>query len=174
MAAFRPTFAAAMKHRVGFRKLNRTTKHRKALLRNMVTQLITHEQIRTTLPKAKELRRVADQMVTLGKKGDLAARRKAAAYVRDKQSLTKLFSVLALRYEDRAGGYTRVLRDGNRYGDNAPMAYIEYVGCPGELRPAARKQEFAKLLEGAGDGDRDAEEKGEGGDGANESRLNRD
>jgi large subunit ribosomal protein L17 len=153
MAAFRPTAWLGMKHGVGFRKLNRTTKHRKALLRNMVTQLITHEQIRTTLPKAKELRRVADQMVTLGKKGDLAARRKAAGYVRDKKSLTKLFAVLAPRYEERTGGYTRVLRDGNRYGDNAPMAYIEYVDRPGELRPRMLKEEFAQLLEVAGEGD---------------------
>ena len=149
-----------MRHRVDFRKLNRTSEHRLAMLRNMVTSLIRHDRICTTVPKAKELRRVADQMVTLGKKGDLAARRKAAGYVRDKESLTKLFSVLAPRYEDRAGGYTRVLRDGNRYGDNAPMAYIEYVDRPGELRPRALKEEFAKLLETANEkGDVDAVER---------------
>jgi large subunit ribosomal protein L17 len=127
-----------MKHRVAFRKLNKTTKHRKAMLRNMVTSLIHHERITTTVPKAKELRRVAEQMITLGKKGDLAARRRAIAYLRDERSLSKLFTVLADRYAEREGGYTRVLKAGPRYGDMADMAIIEYVDRRGEIREAKR------------------------------------
>ena len=130
-----------MKHRHAFRKLGRTSKHRRALLRNMVTSLIHHERITTTVHKAKELRRVADQMVTLGKKGDLAARRRANRYLRDERSLSKLFTVLAERYADRQGGYTRVLKSGNRYGDMAAMAIIEYVDRPGEIREARRPWE---------------------------------
>jgi large subunit ribosomal protein L17 len=130
-----------MKHRIGFRKLGKTTKHRKAMLRNMVTSLIHHERITTTVPKAKELRRKAEQMVTLGKKGDLAARRRAASYLRDQRSLSKLFTVLADRYEDREGGYTRILKSGTRYGDMANMAIIEYVDRPGEIRVAKRPWE---------------------------------
>jgi large subunit ribosomal protein L17 len=125
-----------MKHRIAFRKLNRSSKHRRAMLRNMVTSLIHHERITTTVPKAKELRRVADQMVTLGKKNTLASRRRAAAYLMDHRSLSKLFTVLADRYDDRDGGYTRVLKSGTRYGDMANMAIIEYVDRPGEIRPA--------------------------------------
>ena len=136
-----------MKHRVAFRKLNRSSKHRRAMLRNMVTSLIHHERITTTVPKAKELRRVADQMITLGKKGDLSARRRAAAYLMDDRSLSKLFTVLADRYEDREGGYTRVLKSGNRYGDMAKMAIIEYVDRSGEIRPAKRPWEPVLAVE---------------------------
>ena len=136
-----------MKHRVAFRKLNRSSKHRRAMLRNMVTSLIHHERITTTVPKAKELRRVADQMITLGKKGDLSARRRAAAYLMDDRSLSKLFTVLADRYEDREGGYTRVLKSGNRYGDMAKMAIIENVDRTGEIRPAKRPWEPVLAVE---------------------------
>ena len=136
-----------MKHRVAFRKLNRSSKHRRAMLRNMVTSLIHHERITTTVPKAKELRRVADQMITLGKKGDLSARRRAAAYLMDDRSLSKLFTVLANRYEDREGGYTRILKSGNRYGDMAKMAIIEYVDRTGEIRPAKRPWEPVLAVE---------------------------
>ena len=117
------------------------------MLRNMVTSLIHHERITTTVPKAKELRRVADQMITLGKKGDLSARRRAAAYLMDDRSLSKLFTVLADRYEDREGGYTRVLKSGNRYGDMAKMAIIEYVDRSGEIRPAKRPWEPVLAVE---------------------------
>ena len=116
-----------MRHRHGYRKLNRTHSHRKAMFVNMAASLLTHEQITTTLPKAKELRRIADKMITLGKKGSLHARRQAASYLRDDASLAKLFDTLAERYKDRPGGYTRVLKAGFRYGDSAPMAVIELV-----------------------------------------------
>ncbi len=114
-----------MRHRMGARKLNRTSSHRKAMLSNMVVSLLTHEQIKTTLPKAKELRRVADKMITLGKRGTLHTRRLAFSFLRDDDAVSKLFSVLGSRYKDRSGGYTRVLKAGYRYGDNAPMAMIE-------------------------------------------------
>jgi large subunit ribosomal protein L17 len=116
-----------MRHGLAHRKLNRTSEHRKAMFANMAASLVKHEQISTTLPKAKELRSFVDKLVTLGKKGDLAARRKAIATMRDKEMVQKLFDVLAERYKDREGGYTRVLKAGYRYGDNAPMAVIELV-----------------------------------------------
>lgn len=116
-----------MRHRHGYRRLNRTASHRKAMFANMAVSLLTHEQIKTTLPKAKELRRVADKMITLGKKGSLHSRRQAASFLRDDAAVAKLFSVLAERYRDRPGGYTRVLKAGYRYGDAAPMAVIELV-----------------------------------------------
>lgn len=116
-----------MRHRHGYRKLNRTHSHRKAMFANMAVSLLTHEQIKTTLPKAKELRRIADKMITLGKKGTLHSRRQAASYLRDDTALAKLFDTLADRYKDRSGGYTRVLKAGFRYGDSAPMALIELV-----------------------------------------------
>lgn len=116
-----------MRHGHGYRKLNRTHTHRKAMFSNMATALITHEQIKTTLPKAKELRRFVDRMITLGKKGQLGNRRQAFAFLRDDDAVSKLFSTLAERYKDRSGGYTRVLKAGFRYGDNAPMAIIELV-----------------------------------------------
>ncbi|GAB5387388.1 MAG: 50S ribosomal protein L17 [Alphaproteobacteria bacterium] len=116
-----------MRHRVGGRKLNRTHSHRKAMLANMANALIKHEQIKTTLPKAKELKRYMDKLVTLGKKGTLADRRRAFAKLRDDAMVAKLFDTLADRYKDRSGGYTRVLKAGFRYGDAAPMAFIELV-----------------------------------------------
>ena len=117
-----------MRHRMSGRKLNRTSAHRKAMFGNMAAALIKHEQIRTTLPKAKELRSVVDRLITLGKRGDLHARRLAVARLHgDRKLADKLFSVLAPRYSDRPGGYTRVLKAGYRYGDNAPMAIIELV-----------------------------------------------
>ena len=116
-----------MRHRKQGRKLNRTQSHRKALFKNMSVSLPTHEQIVTTLPKAKELRAVVDKLITLGKRGDLHARRQAASQLQSNETVQKLFSTLAERYKDRPGGYTRVLKAGFRYGDNAPMAVIELV-----------------------------------------------
>ena len=116
-----------MRHGSAHRKLGRTTAHRTAMFANMAASLIKHEQIVTTLPKAKELRPIVEKLVTLAKRGDLHARRQAIAQVRDVAQVGKLFSVLGPRYKDRAGGYTRVLKAGYRYGDNAPMAVIEFV-----------------------------------------------
>lgn len=116
-----------MRHRKQGRKLNRTQSHRKAMFMNMSVSLLTHEQIVTTLPKAKELRAVVDKLITLGKRGDLHARRQAASQLQSNETVQKLFSTLAERYKDRPGGYTRVLKAGFRYGDNAPMAVIELV-----------------------------------------------
>ncbi len=114
-----------MRHRKGPRKLNRTSSHRKAMLANMASALVKHEQIVTTLPKAKELRSVVDKLVTLGKRGDLHARRQALSVIKDRDLVAKLFSILAERYAERPGGYTRVLKAGFRYGDSAPMAIID-------------------------------------------------
>lgn len=116
-----------MRHRNSGRKLNRTASHRKALFANMAAALIKHEQIVTTLPKAKELRSVVDRLITLGKRGDLHARRQAISRMRDKAMVSKLFETLGPRYQERNGGYTRVLKAGYRYGDSAPMAVIELV-----------------------------------------------
>ncbi len=116
-----------MRHRMSGRKLNRTSSHRKAMFANMAAALIKHEQIRTTLPKAKDLRGVTDRLITLGKRGDLHARRQALAVLKDRALTEKLFGTLAERYATRRGGYTRVLRAGFRYGDSAPMAVIELV-----------------------------------------------
>ncbi len=116
-----------MRHNLKGRKLNRTSAHRKAMLANMAAALVKHEQITTTLPKAKELRPFVEKLVTLGKRGDLHARRLAIATMRDKAMVEKLFSTLAERYQDRKGGYIRVLKAGFRYGDNAPLAIIEFV-----------------------------------------------
>lgn len=116
-----------MRHRRGYRRLNRTASHRRALFANMAAALIKHEQIVTTLPKAKELKRVADKLITLAKRGNLHSRRLAVARVRDEAMVKKLFDVLGPRYEDRSGGYTRVLKAGFRHGDSAPMAVIELV-----------------------------------------------
>ena len=116
-----------MRHLNQGRKLNRTHEHRKALFKNMANALIKHEQIVTTLPKAKELKRVADKLITLSKKGGLHRRRQAYAQLRDDAMVSKLFDTLGPRYESRPGGYTRVLKAGYRYGDNAPMAVIELV-----------------------------------------------
>ena len=116
-----------MRHRQSGRKLNRTSSHRKSLFKNMAQALLKHEQIVTTLPKAKELKRVVEKLITLGKKGNLHSRRLAFNQIRDKDMVSKLFENLAKRYSDRKGGYTRVLKAGFRYGDSAPMAVIELV-----------------------------------------------
>lgn len=116
-----------MRHGNGHRKLNRTASHRKAMFTNMAAAIIKHEQIVTTLPKAKELAPIADKLITLGKRGDLHARRQAMAKIQDETQVKKLFDVLGPRYKDRNGGYTRVIKAGYRYGDSAPMAVIELV-----------------------------------------------
>lgn len=116
-----------MKHGIKQRKLNRTSQHRKAMLANMATALVKHEQITTTLPKAKELRPFVEKLVTLGKKGGLANRRLAISRMRDQDQAAKLFDTLAERYKEREGGYIRIMKAGFRYGDNAPMAVIEFV-----------------------------------------------
>ena len=119
-----------MRHGNGLRKLNRTSAHRQAMLRNMMNSLIEHEAIKTTVPKAKELRRVVEPMITLAKTDGVANRRLAFARLRDDASVTKLFTVLGPRYQSRPGGYTRILKMGFRVGDNAPMAFVELVDRP--------------------------------------------
>ena len=116
-----------MRHGKSGRKLNRTASHRKAMFANMAVALIKHEQIVTTLPKAKEMKPIIDKLITLGKRGDLHARRQAFAQLRDKEQVKKLFDVLGDRYKSRNGGYCRVMKAGFRFGDNAPMAVIELV-----------------------------------------------
>jgi len=116
-----------MRHGHAYRKFNRTAEHRRAMFANMCAALIKHEQIMTTLPKAKDLRPVVEKLVTLGKRGGLSARRQAIAEIRDAAMVKKLFDVLAPRYKERHGGYTRVIKAGFRYGDNAPVAVIEFV-----------------------------------------------
>jgi large subunit ribosomal protein L17 len=116
-----------MRHHNAHRKLNRTPEHRRAMFANMAVALIKHEQIVTTLPKAKDLRPIVEKLVTLGKRGDLHARRQAIAQIRDVPMVKKLFEVLGPRYKERHGGYTRVLKAGFRYGDSAPVAVIEFV-----------------------------------------------
>ena len=123
-----------MKHRIKGKKLNRTSSHRKALLKNMSQALIKHEQIVTTLVKAKTLKPYFDKLITIGKKGNLSARRQAISKVGDLKLVEKLFSILAKRYETRNGGYSRVLKAGFRYGDAAPMAVIELVDRDEEAR----------------------------------------
>ena len=119
-----------MRHRHGLRKLNRTSSHRLAMLRNMSNSLIEHEVIKTTLPKAKELRKVVEPLITLGKKPSLANRRLAFNRLRDRDNVTKLFDVLGPRYAERPGGYLRILKFGFRVGDNAPMALVELLDRP--------------------------------------------
>ena len=116
-----------MRHNIKNKKLNKNSSHRKAMFMNMSNALIKHEQITTTLAKAKELRRFVEKIVTLGKKGDLLSRRKAVSILQDKKMSKKVFEVLAERYKSRAGGYSRIIKLGNRYGDNAPIAVIEFV-----------------------------------------------
>ena len=116
-----------MKHNINSRKLNRTSSHRKSLLMNLSNSLIKHEQIKTTLPKAKELRPFIEKIITLGKKGDLESRRKAISILQDQKNTKKIFDVFAERYKERSGGYTRIIKLGNRFGDNAPTAIIELV-----------------------------------------------
>ena len=119
-----------MRHRHGLRKLNRTSSHRLAMFRNMSVSLLTHEAIKTTLPKAKELRRVGEPLITLAKNPTVANRRLAFARLRDRDAVTKLFDVIGPRVQERNGGYTRILKMGFRQGDNAPMAFMELVDRP--------------------------------------------
>ena len=116
-----------MKHNITHRKLNRTSSHRKALLMNLSNALIKHEQIKNTLPKAKELRPFGEKIITLGKKGDLESRRKTISILQDQKNAKKIFDIFAERYKERTGGYTRIVKIGNRFGDNAPTAIIELV-----------------------------------------------
>ena len=116
-----------MKHNIKNKKLNKTSSHRKAMFMNMSNSLIKHEQITTTLPKAKELKRFVEKIITLGKKGNLESRRKAISILQDQKMAKKTFDILAVRYKERNGGYTRIIKLGNRFGDNAPTAVIEFV-----------------------------------------------
>jgi large subunit ribosomal protein L17 len=131
-----------MRHLKAGRKLNRTTAHRKALFRNLVTSLLAHEQVHTTDAKAKELRRIADRMITLGKRGSLHARRLALSYIRDESVVRKLFNEVAGRFRERPGGYTRIIKLGHRHGDAAPMSVIELTD-----RGEASKAEAEKKRE---------------------------
>ena len=133
-----------MRHARGYRRLNRTHEHRKALFANMAGSLIEHEQIKTTLPKAKELKRVADKLITLSKRGDLHARRQAASRLKQDAHVAKLFDVLGPRYAERQGGYVRVLKAGFRYGDMAPMAIVELVDRDVDAKGATDR---ARLVE---------------------------
>ena len=139
-----------MRHGNGYRKLNRTHEHRKAMFANMVCSLVEHEQITTTLPKAKELKRIADKVITLAKKGDLHARRMLISKVRQQDAVKKLIDVLGPRYASRQGGYSRVLKAGFRHGDMAPMAVIEFVDRDVSAKGAsdkARNEEQTASLE---------------------------
>jgi large subunit ribosomal protein L17 len=129
-----------MRHLKAGRKLNRSSAHRKALFRNLVTSLIEHEQVRTTDAKAKELRRIADRMITLGKRGSLHARRQALSYIRSRSVVTKLFEEVAGRFKERPGGYTRVVKIGHRHGDAAPMSIIELTDRGEEAKAEADKK----------------------------------
>ena len=129
-----------MRHKKAGRKLNRTSSHRLAMFANMSASLIRHEQIVTTLPKAKELRPFVERLVTLAKRGDLHARRQAISKVRDKDAVAKLFATIGPRYEARQGGYTRVMKAGFRYGDNAPIAVIEFVDRDEDARGAEDRE----------------------------------
>lgn len=126
-----------MRHARGYRRLNRTHEHRKAMFSNMSGSLIEHEQIKTTLPKAKELRRVVEKLVTLAKRGDLHARRQAASQLKQDMHVAKLFDILGPRYATRQGGYVRIMKAGFRYGDMAPMAIIEFVDRDVDAKGAA-------------------------------------
>ena len=136
-----------MRHKMRGRKLNRTSSHRKAMFVNMTASLLRHEQIKTTKPKAKDLRSFAEKMITLGKRGDLHARRKAMSFLQDKAVVSKLFDTLAERYKDRQGGYTRVLAAGFRYGDSAPMAVIELVDRDPDAKGAEDRERHEAMLE---------------------------
>ena len=133
-----------MRHGHGLRKLNRTTSHRLAMFRNMANSLLTHEQITTTLPKAKELRRVVEPMITLGKTANLANRRLAFNRLRDRDTVSKLFGELGPRYAKRKGGYLRILKNGFRKGDNAPLALVSLLDRPDLTAPAAAQGEEKK------------------------------
>src|SRR3990167_6527648 len=136
-----------MRHQIAHRKLTKTSSHRKAMFANMAASLIEHEQIVTTLPKAKEMAPIMDKLVTLAKKGDLAARRSALSTVRNEDAVRKLFAVMGERYKDRSGGYTRVLKAGFRQGDNAPIAVLELVDRDESAKGAADKARHAAELE---------------------------
>ena len=138
-----------MRHRLSGRKLNRTSAHRKALFNNLAAALIQHEQIKTTLPKAKDLRPIAEKLITLGKRGNLHARRQAIAVLGDAKLAAKLFDTLAPRYAKRSGGYTRVLKAGFRYGDASPMAVIEFVERDAAAKGAADKARVAESQKAA-------------------------
>ena len=140
-----------MRHGLAHRKLNKTSSHRKAMFANMAASLITHEQIMTTLPKAKEMAPLMDKLITLAKKGDLAARRQAIAKVRDEDAVRKLFDVMGDRYKDRNGGYTRVMKAGNRPGDNAPVAVLELVDRDESAKGAADKARHQAELDAMDD-----------------------
>ena len=144
-----------MKHRIKQRKLNRTAPHRQAMLANMAAALVKHEQIKTTLPKAKELRPFVEKLVTLGKKGGISNRRVAMSRMRDETQVKKLFDVLGERYKERQGGYLRIMKAGYRYGDSAPMAVIEFVDRDVE----AKGQDSGPLPELDGDFDMPEEQK---------------
>jgi large subunit ribosomal protein L17 len=131
-----------MRHKLKGRKLNRTSSHRKALFSNMANSLIAHEQIKTTLPKAKELRGVVEKLITIGKKGGLHARRQLISQLQSKENANKVIETLADRYKTRAGGYTRIIKAGFRYGDAAPMAVIELVDRPAE--PISSEEKVSK------------------------------
>ena len=133
-----------MRHGHVLRKLNRTSSHRLAMLRNMTNSLLRHEAIKTTLPKAKDLRPIVEKLITLGKRGDLHARRQAHAVLRNDDVVKKLFDALAKRYASRQGGYTRVLKAGFRYGDMAPMGVIELIDRDPAAKPKAPKQDEAE------------------------------
>lgn len=126
-----------MRHARGYRRLNRTHEHRKAMFANMAGSLIEHEQIKTTLPKAKELRPIVEKLITLAKRGDLHARRQAASQLKQDQHVARLFEILGPRYQERQGGYIRILKAGFRYGDMAPMAIIEFVDRDTSAKGAA-------------------------------------
>ena len=134
-----------MRHSKGYRRLNRTHEHRKALWSNMAGSLIEHEQIKTTLPKAKELRPIMEKLITLAKRGDLHSRRQAATQLKEYRYVIKLFDILAPRYKDRNGGYVRVLRAGYRYGDMAPMAIIEFIERDVDAKGAGDKEILATM-----------------------------
>ena len=142
-----------MRHRMSGRKLNMKSAHREAMFANMTVSLLRHEQIKTTKPKAKELRGFAEKMVTLGKRGTLHARRQAFAFLRDDAVVQKLFDSLAERYKDRQGGYTRVLAAGHRYGDDAPMAVIELVDRDPDAKGAEDRARHEAQMEATGDGE---------------------
>lgn len=136
-----------MRHARGYRRLNRTHEHRKALFANMAGSLIEHEQIKTTLPKAKELRPIVEKLITLAKRGDLHARRQAAASLKQDMHVAKLFDELGARYKDRQGGYVRIMKAGFRYGDMAPMAIIEFVDRDPSAKGAADRARFESDME---------------------------
>lgn len=133
-----------MRHKLGLRKLNRTSAHRLAMLRNMMNSLLRHEAIKTTLPKAKELRRVVEPMITLAKEPTVANKRLAFNRLRDREIVVKLFNVIGPMFKDRKGGYTRILKMGYRVGDNAPLAYVELVQKTTDAAPAKEEAQKAE------------------------------